>query len=682
MKNILCICFLLVTFTVLGCESSVVQGTSHVASASVNAAVNRNAELTEFQKAFQEVAFSYYMRGANIQYNSMKRAIFPPEEATEQNLNYMVCSALPQNIYKELLDINIPPYTQSLLKYSRENLGSPEVVAYGSKDAAGNLIMHFYKEDAVNHRITIKNPELKDVLPHLRAGDVLTYSGHAILVYDLIYDEAGNVTDAYVIQSGHGNKNYQVNTKIPKKVVIGKNIRFGSANHYLYHNSQLKEVFGKEMLRGSLSIVLLSGEVGFSNIHTEKKRKEYSVLRFAQNDKEGISRLSYKGVNYNDKNHKNEAVRLSEKTKDRLKYKNLYINKIVSVHADDMVAEGEKLIYTIIIKNNSDKKYAEGIRVTEPLSDFVSYQDSNVIKQRATVSGHADTKQLSWDIGPLESGEEVKIQYMVTVNAGTKGKIIESAGMVGHIPSAVIRNKVGLNLDNDQEKLLEETYQALRHKYSGKKLINEVYKQALGIDLRFDRFLLQDLITDNNFSSKSGKSISLNPDNRFCNSVLNHYWSALYAKPYSYKTKNDITAYDLKTWKGYALPERRADTIYCENFRTGDILIYRNENDNLYEYKEGILTRKPVTYENGEYVYMFVEGKGFVGVNYGNDSVPGTLDDRNEFNAGYYKKIGLPLYSDPEETDSAVLEFANYQTLFGKDCYVILRPALDLPQLR
>ena len=42
----------------------------------------------------------------------------------------------------------------------------------------------------------------------------------------------------------------------------------------------------------------------------------------------------------------------------------------------------------------------------------------------------------------------------------------------------------------------------------------------------------------------------------------------------------------------------------------------------------------------------------------------------------YYVKNDLQVYSDINETDKGVLEFANYQTLFGKDYYVILRPSL------
>ena len=103
-------------------------------------------------------------------------------------------------------------------------------------------------------------------------------------------------------------------------------------------------------------------------------------------------------------------------------------------------------------------------------------------------------------------------------------------------------------------------------------------------------------------------------------------------------------------------------------------------HDVIYDYKNIVLTKTPVTYENGEYAFIFTEGKGFVGVfvgvNEGNDGKIGTSDDRNEFNDSYYVKNDLRVYSDINETDKDVLEFANYQTLFGKDYYVILRPSL------
>jgi len=53
-------------------------------------------------QAFREVAYSYYMRGKNIQYNLYKIDYYSPEEATSQNKKYVVCSSFAYNVYLEL----------------------------------------------------------------------------------------------------------------------------------------------------------------------------------------------------------------------------------------------------------------------------------------------------------------------------------------------------------------------------------------------------------------------------------------------------------------------------------------------------------------------------------------------------------------------------------------------------
>ena len=78
---------------------------------------------TDFEKAIKEVADSYYIRGKNIQYNSAKGNVggfFSPEEATEENLHYMVCSAFVKNVYYELCGLKAPLYTYNYLSGSGE----------------------------------------------------------------------------------------------------------------------------------------------------------------------------------------------------------------------------------------------------------------------------------------------------------------------------------------------------------------------------------------------------------------------------------------------------------------------------------------------------------------------------------------------------------------------------------
>ena len=71
---------------------------------------NEQTKFEDVHKALQEVAYNYYMRGKDIQYNSHKVHYFSPEEATSQNVNYLVCSGFTRNVYRELLNITIPTY--------------------------------------------------------------------------------------------------------------------------------------------------------------------------------------------------------------------------------------------------------------------------------------------------------------------------------------------------------------------------------------------------------------------------------------------------------------------------------------------------------------------------------------------------------------------------------------------
>ena len=121
MKKLILLCLFLLVTGIVGCGVRTERKTAD--------------SQIKIEEAFQQVAYSYYMRGKNIQYNSVKVSCFPPEEATDQNVNYMNCSGLTQNVYKELLGITIPRLTKDLLSYSKKNLGNPEVIASDVKRA-------------------------------------------------------------------------------------------------------------------------------------------------------------------------------------------------------------------------------------------------------------------------------------------------------------------------------------------------------------------------------------------------------------------------------------------------------------------------------------------------------------------------------------------------------------------
>ena len=630
---------------------------------------------TELYKAIQETAYSFYMRGPYIQYNSLKGnpSYFSPEEATSQNMNYLVCSAFTKNVYYDLLDgVKIPPYTESLLNYSKANVGSPEVVLYGAR-RSGTTYWKAY--DEVTGGITeLTNMTTDDFVKYLKVGDILTYTGHAMLVYELVYDDNGNVINAKILESGHGYKGYNVLSKISKTTRVG-GLDFGSSNHLMYTNSRQNTSSGGRM-EGSIHLSTVKGVSVWKDLATSTV-KEYSVLRFLT-EKDGQVILTYHGTDFSENDYNGVPIELSQKVLDRVKFSKLYIEKTVDAFMGSSVEVGDEMIYRIVVRNDSGGDYTEDILVSESLSPYVEYKTYESNKTIAPSYDLASSK-IVWNIGKLMSGEEVVIEYKVAVKENSWGNTIESTGLVGNIPSAVIRNNVQHRLTVAQEGDVVAKFESLKNIYSSKKLINEIYKAAFDVDLGLEDFVITDLIKNNDLASNASASIELNDENAFYDAVLNKYWSTMAKEHYTYNGA-DVNAYDMKMWRAYNNINRRADTIYKENFKTGDVLIYTNQDDNMYQYVSATdsFNKVPVTNENGEYVYIYIEGKGFVGVNLGADGVAGTSDDRNSFNVAYYTDNGLRVYSDPNETDTELLDFANYQTLFGKDYYVILRPALLL----
>jgi hypothetical protein len=61
--------------------------------------------------------------------------------------------------------------------------------------------------------------------------------------------------------------------------------------------------------------------------------------------------------------------------------------------------------------------------------------------------------------------------------------------MVDNIPSGTVKNKIGRNLKESGK--IAENFDKLKAQYTGKILINEIYKEAYGIDLGLDNFIIK-----------------------------------------------------------------------------------------------------------------------------------------------------------------------------------------------
>ena len=645
-----------------------------------------NSKYEDVLSAIKELIYNYYMRQENIQYSDGRCEYFPPEDATRQNVKYSVCTYFVHNIYKELLNISIPKTTGSYYGYIRKYLGEPESLLYSEINKENTEIRDFYIYSKEKNNYTkTNNFSLKELIPLLQIGDVLTYTGHTQIIYDVEKDSNGNVIDAFILESIQ--QGAYIKTKNPREEIAGPNGRIqGFAGSTLYMANTRNNYYEEGLNEGTLRLIRISDYNVWKDLN-KISPTTHSIIRIINKDINGNAVLRHKTMfpNIPHKYNYNDKINLTDKDIDRTqKFKRLYIEKLVNKFSRNTVILGDILKYTIIIKNMWKSDYNYDLIVTENVSKFVTYESHFENNTVISFNYNIEKRQLIWNIGKLKKNEEFVINYLVRVTSGKAGDIIKSTGLVAHIPSSFIENYIGTNLNKNQMESIKNTFEKLKSKYNGKKLINEIYKAALNKDLHFDTFNISELIYNTDPKSVNRDTIGLNKNHSYYRAILNKYWSTMLRRTFLYdKNKEEAVIYFNKYFLPYDDPERRKDFIIKEDFKTGDILLYINTDDQLYHLDtNGNIIINKVTYEDGEYSYIYIEGKGFVGINLGNDGIKNTKDDRNEFNAKYYKDYNLVLAERKNNPSEEFLEKANLQTLLGKNYYVILRPSLcfDFPK--
>lgn len=697
-----------------GDEGNITQGN--------DSTISNGGDLTTFEKAFQEVAYAYYMRWPYIHYNVAKGKsdILPsPEESTSQNYNYMACGLFVMNVFKELLGIDLSYSDAPYSTYGQKIGTRKEVIWYGVLQTggvdSGSLYWYDGSKNESGELNVIKDPSQSYVISQLKIGDILHQDGHAMLVYDLIYDDTGNVINAYLIHSFQQGVYYP----IAKRATSSSNVIYDKTgnkvklsighgpwsmlfyNIYQRSGGRLEGTIALETFknRAKNGMNLLFDPSNKNNKYLD----DYEIIRFVTTNDEWEDILNLYGLSsFKTKTINDQVVEYSDSVKSRLKYSKLYIEKTVDKRDNNIVDPGDELKYKIVIKNESNWNYEDDLIVKENIdTNLVEYLNYSYTKSWTSTDDvylSNNVNQLQWNIGKLNSKDEVTIEYTVKIKTGHMGKIIESTGLVDNIPSGIVKNKIGRNINKWEE--LKQSYNNLSGSYTGKVLINKIYEETYGVNLRLDNLKIltnmsgdqSGLIYFNNgwgsWSSWDDDTyMAINKKNIFSWIVLNSYFNALYKKPKVIISYNDIIVQPYvipAIWLRKNDPDNRANTIFSTDFKTWDVLIYINKNDIRYSLSGYDTLEKYLTYENGEYAYIYIDGD-FVGINLGNDGLSGTQDDRNEFNIDYYEDNGLTEYKKrgtnitvTGESKDQLEEFLHYQTLFGKDAYVILRPSLAI----
>lgn len=646
---------------------------THSADQPANLVVGEYGTYEDAKKIVQEVMRSYYLRGPRMQYNyaKTKYGLEAPEEGTSQNILHSVCAAYNYDVYSEAFGVK-HDYDQ-FPRYNTE-VTNAAIRYYANQNNPRDGTYLIYLEKKSNNTKYIYNgsDDFSDFAQMIQPGDMFTYTGHVMMAYDKVQKQDGT-WDVLMLQSSGGNN---IRTRIN-----------GTSNLYYkifessYGNNNIIDV-EKE---GNINYFWLSGNSNFvRNGKIRCAKEECVVIRAYYNDN-GKAIFNYK---INPDNY--------EKSKLRLKYPGLFIEKTVSKGDNNSVYLNDELTYTIKVRNMSNttyngEKYAS-FKINETIADEVTYLSSN---NNANITGN----MISWTIPSLAVNDSIELTYTVKVKdePDNMNKDIEANGYFYDgvdnsvkISTGLVKNKIIPKVSAPSISY-KNCYNNNKDSYTGLGLISEVYECARGNNYSLENFNFADVMNKKDVRTKGVvNAVSLKTDTDdaskiFQQMILNNYYNGMVrivsstsdsdddSNTTGADADNEISIYTLPRWSSSDIRNKTVNSI---DFKDGDILIYTVDYS---ETDSSIIHTK----ESGLYAYVYIDGK-FVGNNYS-----GEENERNEFTWNYYNDKGIDikdhLYSGyikiPEEEKDKELTFVNYQTLYDKDYYVILRPELVIKEI-
>ena len=662
-------------------------------------------------KMVKEVMKQYYIRGSYMQYNYAKGEYYDlePEDATLKDNKYTVCAGFTHNVYNQAFGIRglsqymsyhdtfkdnaFPQYNFQIvfaaqhayqrIKDGESNANGRLLLYYQSTTSTTDITSETFTDKDTGEKVKIKRSRSKvkyvygdtntssdsgdfqTLVDNVQPGDLVVYTGHALIVYDKIDTNNDKKADDVLILNATGGGND----------IISRIASTAALYYTAFPTTKNTSMLDLEK-EGVVRLTLLSSIEYFGS---------NKVLKCTGKEECAVIRPFYKGTDnnavFNFKQSIDKNSDASKETALRTKYSGLFIEKTVSKGDNNSVYLGDELTYTIKITNKSyvakdNITYSE-FTINEKLGSYVECVDCS--SKGWTVNDKNLTQKVSKKLAP---GETIELQYTVKVkdNLSYVGNTITSIGSIydksanaGLITTGTVDNFI-IRKVNKLKKSYSSCFNENESKYSGLKLIDAIYICATGKDYNFDSFNF------NNLFVKTGSSKSNSKINFVSSLDDNHiqFKDMIYKKYF-----NGLTKYvDKETGSvSYFYPRHnsnsvdRTKVINSIDFKDGDVLIY-----DIYDSK--------YTFEKGVYAYIYINDT-FVGVNGSGKTL------RNSFSMTYHTKaywddigsdeylnIAKSLYEgDWSSLSSSERKFIHYQSLYGKDNYVILRPELVMREV-
>ena len=640
------------------------------------------------EDALKAMMDAYYNRGTSFQYCiSRKTNFLAPEQATSQNMLHTVCSGFTFLTYYNALNIQLPSVINYAIAYAdkyydKNNLKTNDVIEYWRKENLGNNSYVYKDNNNEDKPIQMNLSTSKGILKYgsyllnnvgLRPGDVIYYNhstdsdgpGHAVLIYDLIYDDDGNVIDAITRESG--------GTYDKETTKIRQNEAFSGISYASVYNKSNDIYEGTIKERRLVHIYEQDATKRYPVLYQCRNMDYFTVLRPILRDANGNSlgkfyegtyvKDSTKAIGYTCSRRTLKDFSIQDNVESRLKYEDIYIEKTVDKFNKSVVQPGEQLTYSLLIKNKSENEY-EPFVVRETIPDFSEF----ISAKGAMVSND----EIIWNVDGLSPGEQMILKY--TVRASTQkedlGKKIVANGYVDNIATSTVENTIGYNLNGDQKAALLQAITPIISSaksgnieagLSGIDVIEKAYSDALNFSFNLSDYEIEDLVKLNPktpywYKDNSTSSIYINNENEYADMLIPGYYGGLFVR--ARDENSNPTRYWMRTSEFPTYLGDRSDravNIYSANLQTGDVLVYKNTQTSNGTYRT----------EDGIYYLMYIAQEDAIEVD--NEALYGFIGIDKD---GSINRI----YGDISTTAAAT----DLKVLFGKDVFSVLRPSMRM----
>ncbi len=441
----------------------------------------------DLEKAIVEVAWAYYVKGPEVQYDSAgvsylnrytggtgrTSAMMPPEHATEDMNFYSVCSDYVFQSYLEALNILMmgdrnTPFGLSCqqLHYTAENqqerntslVGVNEPLTDNDVDTciAKWIDFDYYKEKGKISKVTefvAFNYFDSEHFTDYTEGLYFKEDGYDGELHYSYYDAEGNRLDPEKVEDDYFyafTDNYKENlrpgdlqvSQDHTTVYVGSNLTLHCTT--LGGGGKIGADGDKIEVNGSLQ-----AQFNYLRDHFGSSRKQALIIM------RPLNLIVAPGYDEDWGNDIAKDFVIPEETKSRAQYPAMDIDRTVDVTPFGSAVSGENLTYSVKIYNKTNNEYYirwgaeydygkrepvtyQGLIVTE-----TAPEGTEIVADSITGGGVLEGNKITWNLADIPAGESATISYSVKVTAPVGSIIVSDGGYVANIPSNVLKTTVG-----------------------------------------------------------------------------------------------------------------------------------------------------------------------------------------------------------------------------------------------